>query len=211
MGSSSDPDLVRRQVSQACLVDSRAGVSQRRRCGAADSHPEGEPSAELVVPSCPGVAPVVGQAVERVLLLPRVFDISHVGLSCSCSCDEPACPRSRVKPRIPGIRRRVSHRPWFVPHCLLRVKPRVDGLPVVLEVSGHCPLSRGARRAGERDVQAACGGVVPPPQFMPVSLGVSGRGVCGIAPGWRLAWTHAMSSPLVGCPKWKGAPLLTAR
>ncbi len=35
---------------QACLVDSRAGVSQRRHCGAAGSHPEGEPPAGSIDP-----------------------------------------------------------------------------------------------------------------------------------------------------------------
>ncbi len=132
---------------------------------------------------------------------PRVCNISHVILVCSCSCYEPARPWSWVKTRVSRIRWRVYHQPWFVPHCLLRVKPWVDGLPVVLEVSEHCPPSRGAHHTGGWGARVALRGGTLPPLFVPVGLGGGGRDGCGIAPGcgwrgpgpWALHWWDSRS------------------
>ncbi len=123
-------------------------------------------------------------------LSPCVRDISHVVFCWSCTHNEAACRWSGVKPRIPRVRWRVGHQSGFAPHGLLRVKPRVDRFPVVLEISGSCPPSRVARRTGVRGAQAALGGGALPPLFVPVSLGILCRdgGCRALGFSWRGPW-----------------------
>ncbi len=202
VGLSSDPGWVDRRVLRACLVGSRAVVSQRRRCGAIDSHPEGESSAALVVPSYLGVAPVVGQVAELALLLPT----GPRHLPCQLLLLLQGVCSSLAWYSIRVIVDSVANLPmvWGLPSSHLRgctpgrQTPSCTGIRQILSSRWRCSLSQRARYSS-RSWRSRCSSSVRACK--------SGRRW----PGWvrnssrfRLAWTLAMSSPSVGWPKWKG-------
>ncbi len=211
MGLSSDLGWVGKQVLWVCLVGLCAVASLRHRCGAADSHPEGEPSAGSVAPVCLGAALVVGLVVELVLLLPMGLrhlpcllllllplpgaylllapcSIRAFGGSVASLPTVGGLPSSRLRDCIPG-----------------RQTPSHTGSCQMLSSRWRHSSSQRAR-GPSRSQRSRCSSSVRAPK--------SGHRW----PGWvqnssqlQLAWTLAMSSPSVGSPKWSGAPLLVAR
>ncbi len=69
---------MRRQVPLVCLVGSHTVVSQRRRCGAAGSHPEGEPPVGSTDPFDLMAAQVVAAAPGVVVGLLRPTHLQHL-------------------------------------------------------------------------------------------------------------------------------------
>ncbi len=114
---------------------------------------------------------------------PEVCDISHVIFSCSCPCNESARGRPGVVSGSSWVRWRIPHWSGVFPVCVFGIVSREDGFPVILEAIKYCPPDGGVHQVGGRGARAGRGGVVAPPLFVPVGLGVVDWGGYGRSPG----------------------------
>ncbi len=205
-GSSNDLGRVRRQVLLVCLVGSCAVVSQRRRCGAAGSPPEGEPPAGLIDPFDWVAEQVVAAASVVAVGLPCPKGLRHLLLLRRAGL-------SSVPSKTQGIEDSAASLSLAVVRPTLSPQSKTPGGQAPSRTGSQWALSSLQRRSLYwRARHSSCS------RRMRSSSSVRARKSGHRWPGWvrysswlQLAWTLAMSSPSVGCPKWKGDPRLTAR